>query len=797
MIETWFQQDLDKAVRVQYLDGNVFSLDNNGNIVGVECFRDGSPAPLTGSVSASVIRADGATIAVSGTLSGNRASIAMPQAACAVPGVVSIVIKVTNGAEVCTVGAIVATVYRSSTDSTVDPGTVIPSIDALIAEIEAAVATIPADYSALWATIAPNFSANTSYAEGQYVTYNGGVYRFKTDHSGTWASADVVAVTVGRELARHEDFSASIADAIYTIGAAGESTVKLTGEIVPYRYQGANRIDTQTSLLFKLPERAKTVRVTMHVLSNINSYTLFDENMNVLGYKREEAQTDVDYTLYAWEAAYLLCSNNNTYIDTISVTATIAGVDQYIAEAKKASGEQYALLHGEPQNTYFYLLEESAGNYSVKYNVSGYDYVDISSFNVSNTNKYTMLDANGNVVSFFLNDVSEDVGVHTEVKVAVPSNVVTMYVSTYRRERPNVVVYGVKEPDSFEWENCAGSFVGYVYQAQTYFERENGSKEFAANPFDIFRLVDGKNAAKNNAFTAFDSEGNVIGYSQFADADQPDLYFICPKGTVKVAVAGARLAAGWGTCATMTIQRRKLTGKKISVMGDSISTYRNFIPDGNAVYYEWGNRGVPTAAYLWWGVVAREMGFDISTVNAWSGSQVSNTGGATATSSMCMARTANLADRGTPDVIVIYGGVNDYMHEVALGTWAGKADIPTTGDNFRKAYAMMLNKIHANYPLAKVYCCTLANLERDTVPGSLENRGGQWLHEFNSAIREIAPIMNCSVIEVESCGINQYNMATYMGDYNGGTGSGLHPNAAGHALIAQRILKSLRGDSGE
>jgi lysophospholipase L1-like esterase len=138
------------------------------------------------------------------------------------------------------------------------------------------------------------------------------------------------------------------------------------------------------------------------------------------------------------------------------------------------------------------------------------------------------------------------------------------------------------------------------------------------------------------------------------------------------------------------------------------------------------------------------------------------------------------------------------MNEVPLGTWAGHADIPTTGTTFRDAYAMMLNKIHANYPLAKVYCCTLANLERDLEQGSLEHRPSgeitqdtQWLHEFNEAIRQIAPIMNCTVIEVESCGINQFNMATYMGDYNSGTGSGLHPNAAGHALIAARILNSL------
>ena len=790
-IQTWFDQEMFEPVKVHYLDGNVFSADNAGNIVGFRMIDHGEPATLTGSVSARIIRSDGVTVTQTGTRDNNKVYVALPQAAYVVPGVISIVVKLTDGETITTMGALVANVYQSTTDTVVDPGTIIPSVETLIAEIEAAVASIPADYSSLWNQLAPAFSTDTAYTAGQYVTYNGGFYRFRVDHSGTWVATDAVAVNIGRELTKHEKYAQSISDAIYTIGSDSESVVKLVGEIVPYRYQGATRTDTQTSLLFKLPKCVKTVHLTMHVLSNMNSYTFFDENMNVLTYKTEKAAADVDYTLYAWEAAYMLCSNNNTYIDTISATVTIAGVGLYIDEAKNVNGEKWTLIRGTPKDEYYNKLTSAAGNYSVKFDVTGYDYVQVTSFNVNDLNKYTMFDSNGDVISFFLNDVSADVGQTTTVKVAVPSNVVEMWVSTYRLRRPDVVVYGIKEPDDFGWVNCSGTFVDYVYQAQTYYERENGSKEFAANPFDIFRLVDGTNAVSNNVFTAFDSENNVLGYTRFGELNQPDLYFICPKGTVKVAVAGAALNAGWGTCATMTIQKRKLNGKKLSVMGDSTSTYLNFIPDGNAAYYEWNNHGVPSASYMWWGVVAREKGFDISTINAWSGSQVSDTGG-TSTTSCMLNRSDKLAQGGTPDVIIILGGINDYMHEnTPLGTWAGHSDIPTVGDNFRAAYAMMLNEIHENYPLAKVYCCTLFNFERDLEPGSLEHRGDKWLHEFNDAIRQIAPMLNCKVIELDTCGINQFNMATYMGDYNSGTGSGLHPNAAGHALIAARVLNSL------
>ena len=160
-IETWFNQDLKQAVKVQYLDGNVFSADNAGNVVGVNVFDDGQPATLSGSVSGSIIRADGVTVAVVGTLSGNQASIVLPQAAYIVPGVVSIVIKLTSGTDITTLCAVVSNVYMSSTDSVVDPGTIIQSIEDLIYEINSAVATIPSDYSDL---LSANGGINNAFA---------------------------------------------------------------------------------------------------------------------------------------------------------------------------------------------------------------------------------------------------------------------------------------------------------------------------------------------------------------------------------------------------------------------------------------------------------------------------------------------------------------------------------------------------------------------------------------------------------------------------------------------------------
>ena len=166
--------ELTQAVKVQYLDGNLFSMDNAGNTAHVYVYYNGQPQEIVGSVSADVIRADGSTVAVTGAMSGNRVYVIFPQSVYAVPGVLSVVIKVTEGSTTTTIAAFVANVYQSSTDTIVDPGTIIPSVDALIAAINAAVASIPVDYSALLATIAEDYSPSKPYPNvGSYAWYGG------------------------------------------------------------------------------------------------------------------------------------------------------------------------------------------------------------------------------------------------------------------------------------------------------------------------------------------------------------------------------------------------------------------------------------------------------------------------------------------------------------------------------------------------------------------------------------------------------------------------------------------------
>ena len=191
-----------------FLENTIGSGDELANRFGVRVFRNGVPEDVGGTCIGLFIRADGGTVTISsGTVSGNVAYVTLPEACYAVEGNFTLAIKCQGGGVTGTLRIVDGVVSRTSTSAAVDPGNIIPSVEDLIEAIDTAIASIPADYSDLWETIAPNVDPESEdgYKAGQYVTYNGGLYRFKVDHTGSWNSAKVEAVSVGGELEKLDD----------------------------------------------------------------------------------------------------------------------------------------------------------------------------------------------------------------------------------------------------------------------------------------------------------------------------------------------------------------------------------------------------------------------------------------------------------------------------------------------------------------------------------------------------------------------------------------------------------------
>ena len=128
--------ELNRPVTIKHLDGMFFSQDVQANRIVVSVVRGGVNENLSGSVSANIIRADGATVVQTGEVSGNVATVTLPAAAYAVPGAIAVFVKHTGSGVTSTIAAVTGYVYKSTTDTIVDPGTVVPNINELLAMID-------------------------------------------------------------------------------------------------------------------------------------------------------------------------------------------------------------------------------------------------------------------------------------------------------------------------------------------------------------------------------------------------------------------------------------------------------------------------------------------------------------------------------------------------------------------------------------------------------------------------------------------------------------------------------------
>lgn len=142
MVETWVSQDLKQPVKMIYPKGNFFEEDNQGNLVGVRVFNNGSAATLSGSCVGYCVLANGTSIPVNGTVSENKAYIVLPSSAYTIPGPIIVIIKLVSGSVVTTLAAICTTVIGVG-GVAADPSTAV--IAEWTAQINAAIATVQAN----------------------------------------------------------------------------------------------------------------------------------------------------------------------------------------------------------------------------------------------------------------------------------------------------------------------------------------------------------------------------------------------------------------------------------------------------------------------------------------------------------------------------------------------------------------------------------------------------------------------------------------------------------------------------
>lgn len=208
-------------------------------------------------------------------------------------------------------------------------------------------------------------------------------------------------------------------------------------------------------------------------------------------------------------------------------------------------------------------------------------------------------------------------------------------------------------------------------------------------------------------------------------------------------------------------------GKTISVMGDSISTIKDKIPSGNALYYDNTTGKEMTFERNYWGDIITRFGAAEGIDEAWSGSTI----GSKAASMASKDRINKLDDNGTPDVILYYGGSNP---DGSVGTFDPDADYAKTVDwaqsysDTASAYAASLQRMKVTYPGAEIIAM-IPYYEQNNIPKQAE------------VIEQIAKHYDITTIDLRELR-NQEGISP---------NNALHPNMDGHSQIAAYICQQL------
>lgn len=237
-----------------------------------------------------------------------------------------------------------------------------------------------------------------------------------------------------------------------------------------------------------------------------------------------------------------------------------------------------------------------------------------------------------------------------------------------------------------------------------------------------------------------------------------------------------------------------LYGKRVSILGDSISTYSGYLtPNSNTAYYP-SCQGSPNADITsvdetWWKIVIDKAKMELGVNNSYSGR--------TLIESATTANVKALDDNGTPDIIIVYLGTNDANQQVTLGqidkTIPFNADPSETygetlGTNlteaqvealtttdFYTAVRTLIIRLQWYYPNAKIVFLTIGWGSYDRFYAD---------NPYRQALIDCCELMGVDTIDMRKSGIHMPKLTEY-------TLQRVHPNKKGMACIGNYVYNKL------
>lgn len=220
--------------------------------------------------------------------------------------------------------------------------------------------------------------------------------------------------------------------------------------------------------------------------------------------------------------------------------------------------------------------------------------------------------------------------------------------------------------------------------------------------------------------------------------------------------------------------------KKISILGDSVSTFQNYTtPDG--VFFDLFNisyAGMTSVEDTWWMRVIHGLGGQLEVNNSFSSTTVADVPipyhlvstdryhrSPLYLSGCSDQRTSQL---GNPDMILIYMGTNDAGYGIDAAA-------------FERDYRLMLQKLKRNYPRAEIWCGTLlwSYCIKDEEIQYYNAETSASLDIYNEIIRKVVPQENCCLADMAASG-EEYAAIDCA-----------HPSVEGMETIATLWLRSM------
>ena len=136
----------------------------------------------------------------------------------------------------------------------------------------------------------------------------------------------------------------------------------------------------------------------------------------------------------------------------------------------------------------------------------------------------------------------------------------------------------------------------------------------------------------------------------------------------------------------------------------------------------------------------------------------------------------------SPDIVVIWVGVNDVWHKSSYGTG-------TDADKFEKFYRALIKQLQANN--IKVVLVTPAVIGEKN---DYSNQQDGDLNKYSEIIRNIAKDLGLSLCDLRALfHLYEVNNNTANADKGILTSDGVHLNEAGNKFVAEEMWKVLKG----